>query len=143
MDENTELLNYIYQNCQMGKESLNQLIEIVEDQKFKIQLEKQLKEYEDLSNSTIVKLHELGHEEKSIGNMAKLATYMSISMKTILNKTSCHISEMLIQGSTMGIIDITKNLQKYSNANENILKIGNKLLTTEQNNIESLKSFLA
>ncbi|MEG1459038.1 MAG: hypothetical protein RSJ40_07000, partial [Acetivibrio sp.] len=68
--------------------------------------------------------------------------YMSISMKTWMDNSPCHISEMLIQGSTMGIIDATKNIQKYSDANKDILKLAQRLLKTEQTNIEQLKHFL-
>ena len=74
--------------------------------------------------------------------MLKISVYMSISMKTLMDKTPCHISEMLIQGSTMGIIEATKNLQIYKGADKGILDLADKLLKTEQNNIEQLKPFL-
>ncbi len=142
MDKNTELLNYIYQNSQMGIKTLNQLIEIVEDNNFKNQLQTQLNEYTSINSVALQKLKELGHEEKGIGNMAKISAYMSISIKTLIDKSPCHISEMLIQGSTMGIIDATKNIQKYNDADNQILQIADKLLKTEQNNIEQLKHYL-
>lgn len=142
MDGNTELLNYIYQNSQMGVETLKQLIEIAEDNDFKKHLHSQLNEYKSLNRTALQKLKELGHEEKGIGGMAKISTYMTISMKTLMNKSPCHISEMLIQGSTMGIIDATKNIQKYNDADKQILQLADKLLKTEQNNIEQLKLFL-
>lgn len=142
MDGNTELLNYIYQNSQMGVETLNQLIEIVEDNDFNKHLCSQLNEYTSLNKTALEKLKELGHEEKGIGSMAKISTYMSISMQTLIDKSPCHISEMLIQGSTMGIIDATKNIQKYNDADKEILQLADRLLKTEQNNIEQLKLFL-
>lgn len=142
MDKNTEFLNYIYQNSQMGIKTLNQLIEIVEDNNFKNQLQTQLNEYTSINSVALQKLKELGHEEKGIGNMAKISAYMSISIKTLIDKSPCHISEMLIQGSTMGIIDATKNIQKYNDADNQILQIADKLLKTEQNNIEQLKHYL-
>lgn len=46
-----------------------------------------------------------------------------INLNTLVNKTSSHISEMLIQGSTMGIIDITKRIKEYPNANKEILEV--------------------
>lgn len=42
----------------------------------------------------------------------------------------------------MGIIDATKNIQKYNDAGKEILQLADKLLKTEQNNIEQLKPFL-
>ena len=59
-----------------------------------------------------------------------------------MNKTPSHISEMLIQGSTMGIIDITKKIKEYPNADKEILELANKLLKLEQNNVEECKKYL-
>lgn len=90
MDGNTELLNYIYQNSQMGVETLNQIVEIVEDDGFNKHLRSQLNEYTSLNKAALQKLKELGHEEKGIGSMAKISAYMSISMKTLMDKSPCH-----------------------------------------------------
>ena len=43
MNANVEFLNYIYQNSQMGVDTLEQLMDITEDEKLQAQLEKQLK----------------------------------------------------------------------------------------------------
>lgn len=142
MDGNTELLNYIYQNSQMGVRTIEQLLNIVEDKEFKEHLQVQEEEYKKLNQTSVELLNERGHEEKEIGNMAKISSYMSINMKTLTDKTPSHISDMLIQGSTMGIIDATKNIKKYASADSNILKLAEKLLKTEQDNIEQLKKFL-
>ena len=47
MSGNTELLNFVYQNSQMGMESLSQLLEIAEDEEFRSCMEKQLDKYRD------------------------------------------------------------------------------------------------
>lgn len=102
-----------------------------------------MREYTSINTAALEKIMARRHEEKSIGNMAKITTYMSISMKTINDQSPSHISEILIQGSTMGIIDATKNRKKYENADKDILALADKLLKTEQHNIEQLKSFLS
>ncbi|WP_242878733.1 hypothetical protein [Clostridium beijerinckii] len=65
-----------------------------------------------------------------------------INLNTLVNKTSSHISEMMIQASTMGIIDITKRIKEYPNADKEILDLANKLLKLEQNNVEECKKYL-
>ena len=42
MSGNTELLNFVYQNSQMGMESLSQLLEIAEDEEFRSCMESSL-----------------------------------------------------------------------------------------------------
>lgn len=142
MDTNTEFLNYIYQNSHMGIDTIKQLLEIVEDKQFSDTLQLQLKEYENINNIAKKKLNDLGHQEKDIGNMQKIGAYMSISIKTLMDKSPAHIAEMLIEGSTMGIVDATKHINEYDKANKDIIDIANQLLKTEQNNVEQLKKFL-
>ncbi len=142
MNGNTELLNYIYQNSQMGVRTIEQLLKIAEDKDFTNLLQIQEEEYKKLNESAVKLLNEHGHEEKEIGAMAKVSAYMSINMKTLADKSPTHIAEMLIQGSTMGIIDATKIMKEYAEADNVILELADKLLKTEQNNIEELKKFL-
>ena len=42
----------------------------------------------------------------------------------------------------MGIIDISKRLNEYSQADTQIISLANKLLEIEQNNVTQLKCFL-
>lgn len=142
MDQNTEFLNYIYQNSQMGVNTIKQLIKEVEDPAFKKGLSYQLEEYQIINEEASNQIQKIGQTEKGIPHTAEISTYLSILMKTLMNRSTEHISEMLIQGSTMGIIDVAKNLKKYPNAAEETKKLANKLLKTEQNNIDQLKNFL-
>ncbi len=142
MNGNAELLNYIYQNSQMGQDTINRLLGIVKDEDFKRLLESQFREYKQIFDLAEKKLEESGSEVKEISPLSKIQAYMMIDMKTLMDRTPSHISEMLIQGSCRGIIEITRNLKKYSDADQDILDLGNKLLEFEQRNIEELKKFL-
>ncbi len=142
MDGNTEMLNYIYQNTQMGTDTINQLLGIVDDDKFSKQLQSQLNEYKNIKSKAAKMLNEHGRTEKGISTMLKVGTYMNIEFKTMKDNSPEKVAEMLIQGSTMGVIDATKNLKKYKDADSDILKLGEKLLKTEESNIDNLKSYL-
>lgn len=74
-------------------------------------------------DTTDEKIKELNEEIKDINVFSKASTYVMINLNTLVKKTSSHISEMLIQGSTMGIIDITKRIKEYPNANKEILEV--------------------
>lgn len=144
MNANIEMLNYIYKNAQMGQNSINHLLDIVkEDSKFKNLLESQLKEYKNIFNTAEKSLNESGYEAKGTSAIQKFETYMMIDMKTLNNKTPDHIAEMLIQGSTMGVIQITRRLKDYDGGiDKNVQKLAEKLLSTEQHNVEECRKFL-
>ncbi len=142
MDQNQEFLTYIYQNSQMGITTIEQLKTKVGQQEFNNQLHSQLQEYQTVNEAAAKQLRENGHTEKSIPKAQELGAYMSIALKTLTNHSPSHISEMMMQGSVMGVIDITKNLKKYPNAPAKTKTLANKLLQIEESNIQSLKGYL-
>ena len=142
MDSNIEFLNYINQNAEMGKNTISQLISIVEDASFKQELESQLTEYNEIFNISRNKIEEAKEESKGIGTFPKFTTYLMINFNTIINKTPSHIAEMLIRGSTMGIVDVTKKLKEYKNADKDIVGLADRLLKFEQQNVDVLKKYL-
>lgn len=143
MSADAELLNFIYQNSQMGVESLNQLIPMLDNAAFKGQLEAQLREYTKIHEEAKKLLNTHGYDEKGIGAMEKIMTYLMIDMKTLMDKSSSHIAEMLIQGSNMGIIDAIKKINRYENeSSKEIISLMKRLLKFEENNVERLKKDL-
>lgn len=142
MNGNAELLNFTYQNSQMGVDTINQLLGIIEDENFKRYLESQLNEYKEINTMAKSLLNTNGYDEKGISKLDKIKTYLMINMQTMIDKTSSHVSEMLIIGSNMGIIDAIKNINKYKDGEEEIVVLMKKLLEFEENNIKQLKTFL-
>jgi len=142
MDENVEFLNYIHQNSQMGQDTIKQLIGITKQEEYRKILQSQFDEYKNIFDTTEQKLKQCNRGAKSISVISKVSTYIMINVNTLTNKTPSHISEMLIQGSTMGIVDITKKLKEYPKADKEIIDLGNQLLQFEQRNIEELKKYL-
>ncbi len=142
MNGNSELLNFIYQNSQMGVDTIDQIIGIVEDDEFQRHLESQLKEYKEILHAAKAKLHENDCDEKGISSLDKIKTYLMINMQTLTDKSATHISEMLMVGSNMGVINAVKNLKKYHHADKDITQLMERLLRFEENNIQQLKEFL-
>lgn len=142
MSGNAELLNFIYQNSQMGVTTIEQLTGIAEDETFKVHLRSELNEYREINEAARVLLNTNGYDEKGISALDKIKTYLMINMQTMMDKTTSHIAEMLILGSNMGIIDATRNIDKYKDVEKDILALMKKLLKFEENNIKTLKTFI-
>lgn len=109
METNIELLNYIYQNAEMGKDSTAHLLEICEDDELKKVLQSQFNEYKRVFEIAKNKISSANKDPKELSSVSKISTDIMLNLKTMKDKSSSHIAEMMIQGSTMGIIDITKN----------------------------------
>lgn len=142
MNGNAEMLNFIYQNSQMGVRTIEQLLEIAEDEEFRKHLKAQYEEYEAIHNQAAELLNQHGFDEKGISALEKLRTYLMINMQTLTDKSSSHIAEMLIIGSNMGIIDAIKNLKRYQDVEPQIRDLMERLLKFEEDNVQQLKKFL-
>ncbi len=143
MNSNSEMLNYIHQNAQMGQDTIDQILGIVEDERFKCMLDGQYKEYKDIFNEAEEILNKSGKESKEVNKLQQIEAYMMIKLNTLTNKSPDHISEMLMRGSVMGIAEITRRLKKYKNdVREDVYALGEKLLRTEERNLQECKSFI-
>ncbi len=142
MLSDTEMLQNIYKGVSMGREGILDVLKVAEDEKFRQALLQQLSEYDNLAESARHMLHQRGHTEEELSTMAKLSSQVMTTMKTINDKSPSKIAELMIKGNTMGVTQSIKNINDYQNGDERILDLSNKLLQTEQNNIEQMKQFL-
>lgn len=142
MNTNVELLNYIYQNSQMGLDTISHLMNVTDDAEYKDVLKSQYNEYDKIFQESKNKLEHFDKEGKDIGFYQKVSADMMINLKTMTDNSPSHISEMMIQGSTMGVIDSIKKLNEYTNADSDIRSLGEKLLHFEEANIEQCKQYL-
>ena len=143
MSADTELLNFIYQNSQMGVETLHQLLPMTDNETFQKQMKAQLKEYKSIHEEARELLNKSGYEEKDIGRLEKVMTYVMIDMKTLVDKSASHMAEMLILGSVRGIIDCIRRIRQYEGeAKKEIVELMKRLLKFEENNVERLKKSL-
>ena len=74
--------------------------------------------------------------------MAKLNTKMSIGMKTITDKSTRNLAEMLTQGSGMGVVDCIKSQKDYPDAAPGSKRLMQKLQDFEEDNRLKLEQYL-
>ena len=71
MNANTELLNFIYQNSQMGVDTVRQLMDITENADFQKLLSEHLEGYQKVHEKAWRMLNENGYDEKGLSAFAK------------------------------------------------------------------------
>lgn len=145
MNENSQFIEYIYQNASMGVKSLTDLLKELngKDNKIKSLIEEKLKEYEKFvkESKALLKKYKIKPKEKSM--MANLSAKMGMKMELIKDNSDSRIADMLIKGFTMGNLDIEKVIDRYEeDAKSDIIKLANKLLKFGEANIEQLKKYL-
>jgi hypothetical protein len=136
----TEILNTVRQTTEMGVDGIKLIIDDTNDNDFHNELKRQLIEYDEIYKQADSLLDKIGGEKKDVKATVKIATHLSGKMKYMSGSTS-KIAESMIEGSTMGVTKVLK-LVHDCNSDSEAKKIAEKLVKTEENNIEQLKKFL-
>ncbi len=141
MDKNEVLLQEIYKNTTMGGDSIIDLMDKTSNSEMRAEMTRELERYREYSSRAANLLAERGLKPEAPGIMAKAGSKMGMAFNTMLDTTTSHIAEMMINGATMGIINIEKQL----NANEptgEARKLAEEILDFEKSTADNLARFL-
>lgn len=145
MNKNMELLNFVYENAEMGVHTLNILSNSLRkrDNKIKGLIEDELKEYNNFLKESEKLLKKNKIEPKKTNLMAKLSSKMGITMETMKDNSDPAIASMVIEGLTMGIVEMQTKIENYKKlVDKKILKLSIKFLKFQEEEIEKLKTFM-
>ena len=139
---NSNLLIAIYQNLQTAKQSINNVIEKVNDSRLKKELKSQFKEYDAMSEECedLAEIHDI--ELVNNNFFVKARMWLSVNFATLMDKSNRKIASINIVGSTMGIIDLMSVLSDCKKCKKDLLTFGKKVLEYEESNIEKLKPYI-
>lgn len=145
MDETNELLEYIYEDCEMTIITLTKLLEELQgkDNKIKKVVEDILKEYEKYlkESKKILKEHKI--KPKKVSFMAKMGAKEGIHLNVKKDNSDSKISDIVIQGLVMGIVNITKKIDSFEkDVNKDIVNLAKKLLAFQEKSVDVLKEYL-
>ena len=129
----------------MGVHTLNILSDTLRkrDNKIKGLIEDELKEYNNFLKESEKLLKKNKIEPKKTNLMAKLSSKMGITMETMKDNSDPAIASMVIEGLTMGIVEMQTKIENYKKlVDKKILKLSIKFLKFQEEEIEKLKIFM-
>ena len=138
-DQTVLLLNEVVKNAEMGKNTVTQLLGITDDERLKIHLNRQLATYEDLSKRANAML---AVEAEGQNAFTKLNAKMGVKIQTIYDKSPRKIAEMLIEGSHVGVTDMTIAIKDAPDANPGAIALAQRLQHAENEYAGELNVFL-
>lgn len=137
-----QLLNHIYQTAEMGREGIQSVLKYTDEPRLVSTLNSQLTEYEQIQNAAGSMLQSRGEPPKGLGPMAKASSEVMSTVKAMTDRSATNIAEMMIQGSTMGVTKSLRTMRDCDVQDDRVRRLADKLLKTEQANIEEMKRFL-
>lgn len=143
MITDVQMLNHIYQNTQMGRESILSVLRHAERPDFYQALQQQLAEYNKIYHRAEELLQIHGRQPEPISPLLKLNAQLTGAIKSGVNDAPAHIAEMMIQGTTKGLTKSIRQLNDFRSSDPEVRALAEKLLATEKSNIEQMKGFLS
>ncbi len=142
-ENNLKILKEIHKATKMGMDSISFVAEKLDDNKLKDNLSFQYTQYGQVMDR-VNKLYEnYGEIPEDKNVMNTIMGWTGVQMNTLNDKTPSHIAEIMIEGTTMGIIEGRKLMNNEANqASKDVKDLLNNFVTFQENNVEQLKKFL-
>lgn len=146
MDNNNELnvLDEINKGATMGMDAIEFISKKVGDENFKNVLDIEYNKYKDISRrvNDLYLNYTSKKEPHETSGMNKVMTWWGVQMNTMSDKSNSNLSELLLNGTNMGIIEGRRLLNQNPNINKDIHSLLADFVKMQEDSVEKLKSYL-
>ena len=142
-NQNLNILDEVNKGATMGMDAISYVSEKAKDGDFKHVLDVEYGKYQKISDR-VNKLYSnySSKDPHETNTMTKMMTWYGIQMKTMTDDTTSKLSELLMQGTNMGIIEGRRLLNQNNNIEPDVENILNEFVTMQEDSVETLKKYL-
>ena len=142
-NQNLNILDEVNKGATMGMDAITFVYDKVKDTEFGKVLDVEFNKYKDISR----RVNELysnysDKEPHETNTMNKMMTWYGVQMKTMTDDSTSKLSELLMQGTNMGIIEGRRLLNENVNIAQDVKSILNDFVTMQEDSVETLKKYL-
>lgn len=137
-----ELLGYIRNTAQMGHDGIDSVMKYAFCRPLSDALRQQKAEYGELCTAATNLLKARGGYLDPLPIGSKMGLKMNQITQRFSPPSTSKIAEKMIEGNTKGVIKSMQHQRRYLGRDAEVKALSQKLLETEQNNIEQMKPFL-
>ena len=159
MDFNNQyqLLQEVYHGAKMGDIAIRLLLPKVDNARFRSDLQTQFRQYQTTASNAENQMKAMGRCPKEVTNGEYTMLWLSLQGNTLCTRETSHLAEMMIQGSNMGIVSLTKALNSFApptqadaqqdaapptQPEQQALDLARATIQAEEDNITRLKVYL-
>ena len=147
MDINKKVLNEVSKGAQMGMDAIKFVSDKVSDSRFQRVLNVEYLKYKEIFNRVGIDCfgninYDLTDDPQETNIMNKAMTWYGIQMNTMTDKSNSNISELLLQGTNMGIIEGRRLLNNNPSVDKNVRQILDDFVVMQEDSVETLKKYL-
>ena len=144
-NQNLNILDEVNKGATMGMDAIKIVSEKVSDSQFKEVLDGEYAKYRNISQRVNDLYSNYSDKEPHETNaMNKMMTWYGIQMKTMNDDTTSKLSELLMQGTNMGIIEGRRLINQNNNndIDSSVKNILNDFVVMQEDSVETLKKYL-
>lgn len=140
--QSAEILKSVYRNSQMAYEASADVLKHCKNNLLFREINREKERYKNVSEQAKTELLKRNEIPEEVAPFGKMMSKMGIAMKTASDQSSQNIAKIMLQGTTMGIIDMQHAVNRSHNADEKIRNGAERLLMREQEYCDHLKKYL-
>ena len=140
--DDAKVLREVQRNTKMAMKAIDTITDRVYDDDLSMHITRESMKYAELYNKATDRLlngRAACYRENGIQDMMLKG---GVRANTMLNTSTSHIAELLIQGSNRGLTSMWKAINHNENAGNVSMEIAKELMDFEEKNIEKLKQYL-
>ena len=143
-DINVKVLDEVNKGATMGMDAIHFVSEKVGDERFKKVLDVEYNKYKEITTrvNDIYSQYNTEKEPHETNAMNKMMAWYGINMRTMNDQSNSKISELLMQGTNMGIIEGRRLLNNNPSVDTPVKQILNDFVVMQEDSVETLKKYL-
>ncbi|MCM1087732.1 MAG: hypothetical protein NC318_02845 [Blautia sp.] len=136
------ILREVQKNTQMAMTAIDTLLDKTTDDDFTLKLSRQSIEYARIHNSAVERLVEEQSGPYRNNQITDMMLRGGVHMGTMLNTSTSHLAEMMIQNNNKGLTNMYKTIKHNALAQDMSVELAKELMDFEAQSIEQLKEYL-
>ncbi|MGN0425186.1 MAG: hypothetical protein ACI4FY_07695 [Acetatifactor sp.] len=141
-DDTIKLLRECNAGIKMGVSSLDDVLDKVRSHDLKTLLQKSKATHTKLGNQTHEYLTEYHDDGKEPAAIAKLMAKVKTNLKLDDEGPDSTIAELITDGCNMGVKSLHKYINKYSAAEEKVVRLAKEVADAEETLVKALQDYL-
>lgn len=141
-NDDIKVLQEVQRNTKMAMKAIDSIRGKIYDDGLALQVSREAMKYSDLYNKATGKLIDEKAPIYQESGFQDMMLKSSIRANTLLNTSTSHIAELMIQGSNRGLTSMWKAMNCNENAGGMATEIAKELMDFEEKSIEKLKQYL-
>ena len=140
--QSINILNELYKNSGTSAESVKTLMTDASGNPIREKMQGQVLGYKHFKDSAEKALLESGITPREQTSLSKTISELSTRLNVMPDKSPSHLSEIMIENSTSGIVCLKRTLNQNPQADPPVREQAESLINLEHANIEEMKQFL-